>query len=598
MNAPVNRRLANAMIAARAGWASPPRMGPGAAGELFMRRMQALISEKLAPRRLARYIEIRDAVRESVRRLKAGNRRSAGETLAACAARLPELADDSEVEDLARSWIDQAWAYLDARDGNHAAAAERLRLAMASDTRLERMHGYDLMHIGRINTVHLWLRVQAASGATDAALDCANAVVAYVNGFGDTLPLGEGWSRQAAARIPADLAAAMTWRVAGEAGVILDGMNRTRARRSLRRLPALEMLDAEVYGEISEWTRIKHAWAGGRADDFLTRVVPYLAAGRRETHLWYVVLLDLCRAALGLRPEAARLFNADVIERAREDSAMPRRLLRNFERLADDSPETHWIAPGLSRRFHLVCVGLPRSGVVSLYTLFRNFRAANEYAEADTIRMLLDHRRGRVSDGELRAWLVRRDAASALEMDAASFLHPVAGLLAEISAETRFVLPVREPCAWFESYIRELLRVYGRLRARGRSPPDWQREYGEMLVGHFDWREIATERARRASLPDVARRFLAHWAQATGKLLDVLPPERSIILRTEDLGPGRARLAAFAGQTPDSLTGDSHSNRSASAPNPLASLDEAWLRRTADEICGPTHARALRRCKV
>ena len=593
---PVTTRLAHAMVAARAGWTQPPSTSAGTTGELFMQRMQALIAAKLDTDRLARYVAMRDAVRDAGRLLGAGDPKAAGAAFDSCAARLPEFADDPELEALAQFWLDQARAWYDVRQQDPGAAETRLRRSMDCETRLEQVYGYDLMHIGRIHTVHLWLRVQIARGAGEAALDGANAILAYVNGFGDNLPLGTGWSKEAASRIPAELAAAMTRRVASEVGTILSGLDREHCAEALERLTALERLPPEVHDEVIDWARIKRAWVDGRTDDFLARAIPYLTTGRRETWLWYAVLLDLCRTARALRPDAGRIFCAEVIARAEEDPAMPRRLSREFEGLAEEPPVAPWVATTPARRFHLVCVGLPRSGVVSLFTLFRDFRAANEYAEAETIRTLVNHHRGRLSDDALRDYMARRDRESGLEMDAASFLHLAGDVLADLSDETRFVLPVREPDAWFESYMGELLRVLGRLRARGKAPPAWQRDYGEMLMGRFEWEEIAVPEARQAGLPGLARRFLAHWAQATGKMLDSLPPERTIVLRTQDLGPMRDRLAAFVGQPADSLIGPSHSNASPPGPGPLDGLPEGWLSRAAAKICGPTHARALERC--
>ena len=593
---PITTRLAHAMLAARAGWTLSPRKGPGVTGELFMQRLQAQVADKLDADRLARYIAMRDAVRDAVRLSNADDQRAAGRALEACAARLPDVANDPELDDLARLWLHQAWAYFDVRRGDPAAAEARLHRAMDSDTRLEQVHGYDLMHIGRIHTVQLWLRVQVAGGAQEAALDGANAILAYVNGFGSDLPLGAGWSKEAASRIPADLAAAMTYRVADEVGTILGGLDQEHSARALDRLTALDRLAPDLHDEIADWARIKRAWSEGLSDEFLVRVVPYLAAGRRETCLWYAALLDLCRAARALRPGPGRRFCADVAESAREDRAAPRGLREEFEGLTEEPPAAPWVATIPARRFHLVCVGLPRSGVVSLYTLFCNFRAANEYAETETIRRLVDYHRGSLSHEALRAYMTRRDRESALEMDAASFLHLAGDVLVDLSDDTRFLLPVRAPDAWFESYLRELLRVHDRLRKHGKAPPAWQRDYGEVLLGRFDWEEITTPQARRACLPDVARRFLTHWARATGKMLDALPPERTLVLRTQDLGPMRGRLAAFAGQSAASLTGTGHSNAGPPGPSPLDGLPEGWLARTVAEICNPVHARVLERC--
>lgn len=563
-----------------------------------MLRMQARIAEKLQPERLARYIGLRDRVRRAVRLLNRNQLDSADDVFQECDALVSEFAGDSELLDLSRSWLEQARAYADVRRHDPQSAEKRLLRSLDSDTRLERVHGYELMHIGRVHAVHLWLRVQEARGAIHSALDATNAIIRYVNGFGDALPVGTGWSRQQAARIPADLAAAMTCRVANDLGILLAGLDRQQCLRALDRLPVLQCLPSGIHEEVLDWVRIKSAWAQGNTDELLARLVPYLAAGRRETCLWYAALIDMCRAARALRPRAALIFAEEVAERARHDPVVPGRLRPALRSLADESPTVSWTAHNPPRRFHLMCMGLPRSGVVSLYTLFARFRTANEYAEAESIRMLVQHHRKAVSRDALVAYMERRDRESALEMDAASFLHLAADEILSFSDETRFVLPVREPEAWLASYLRELLRVHDRFRERGKPPPSWHRDYGEMLLGRFDWEEIATAEARRESLAGVARRFLIHWARSTGRMLDTLPRERTLVLRTEDLGPMRDRIAAFAGLSAESLSGSGHSNPGPHGVCGLEGLSRTWLAKSAADICGPVYARALEHCDL
>ena len=594
MTVPVTTQLGRAMVAVRTGWFRPVRVGRRVTGELYLELVDAQIAARLPPDRLARFLDARDAVRDAVTQLHAAGPDESAAAFDACAARLPEFADDPDLDDLVRAWLEQAWAFLHIRRKDIAAAEACLRRAMRSDIRLER-RGYGLMHVRRIHKVHLWLRVLAARGELEAALTGADAVVAYCNGFGGELPLGGEWSGDAAAAVPAELAAGMTCRVAGDVGVALCGLDQRDSAAALDLLPALDRLDPEIHREIVDWTRLKRAWAEGRADDFLALAVPYLSAGRRDTCLSYAALLDLCRAAVALRPRQTRPFCARVAAFARSFPAMPRSLRLQLEKL-EDEPAAPWTPTVPARRFQLVCAGLPRSGAESLCTLFGNFRAANEYAEGETIRMLVGHRKGRVSAGALRAYLARRDREGALEMDAASFLYLAGGELAALGGDARFVLPVRDPEAWFESYIGMLLRWLRGLRARGETPPAWRLEYAEVFLGGFDLRDIASPGSRRKHLRRIAPGFLEHWARAMGKRLDTLPPERTLVLRTRDIGPMRDRLAAFAGLPGDALGRLGPGAAAPPSPGPLEGLPEGWLARAAAEICGPVHARTLRRC--
>ena len=283
-----------------------------------MQRLQAQVADKLDADRLARYIAMRDARANAVRLSNAGRPEGGrGRALEACAARLPDVANDPELDDLARLWLHQAWAYFDVRRGDPAAAEaapaprDGQRHPAGAGARLR------LMHIGRIHTVQLWLRVQVAGGAQEAALDGANAILAYVNGFGGDLPLGAGWSKEAASRIPADLAAAMTYRVADEVGTILGGLDQEHSARALDRLTALDRLAPDLHDEIADWARIKRAWSEG----FVGRVpgprrpLP----GRRSARDLPVV----CGASGSVprraraTPGPGRRFCADVAESAR-----------------------------------------------------------------------------------------------------------------------------------------------------------------------------------------------------------------------------------------------------------------------------------------
>ncbi len=588
--------LGRAMISARAGWMREPAPDAPPSGDLFMRELQAEIAARLEPERLERYIGMRDAVRDAVRLAREGELAAAGKAFEACAARLPDFADDSELDDLARVWLDQGWAYFEVRRKNLDAAEARLRRAMDDDTRLEQVHGYELMHLGRIHTAHLWLRVRAAAGDRDGALDGANDILAYLDGASAGPPLGGGWSRQAAARIPPELAAVMIERVVDEFGVMLGGLDQKSCVAALDRLPALRRLDPARHGDAAAWTRIKTAWAEGESHDFLAGAAPFLAAGRRRNSLWHAALLDLCRAARVLRPRPAETFCAEVAARAKNDAAPPRELRPHFAALAGRRPAAPWAPRAPARRFHLVCVGLPRSGVHSLYSLFRDCRAAYEYADAETVRALIGRGRGEIDNDGLRRLLRRRDRESGLEMDAATFLHLAVAELADLSGETRFIFPVREPAEWFASYLDELARWGRRLRAQGKQPKRWQRDYAEMLFSGAGLDQLAAGASDRAALDGLARRFLSHWADTVRRVLDALPPRRALFLRTRDLGPMRERIAAFVDQPAGILTGEHHSNIRPSGPSALDGLPRDWLDPMVEEICGAARAEVLDRC--
>ncbi|HEY7791025.1 MAG TPA: sulfotransferase [Vicinamibacterales bacterium] len=584
---PLSTWFGRAIYAYRVGRARPIAMSDGPSGALFRSLAQAHIQTRLSHAHYREYTAIRDWSRQAVASARGDGLQAAERLFARAETHLADASLPDEPRLLSESWIEQARAYLAARLRDWPGARSHLSAAMAADAALEDQFGYDVFHIGRVHTVHLWLRTEAQAGDRAAAIDLAQEIIDYVAGSRPALSIGQGWSAERAAAVPEALRVAMVARVASEVGAVLADADQDEARALLGRIPGWQRFRSHpVLGEFYDWGVTKTACVSGDTAGFLERAEPILAQGRCETTLWYAVALDVYRALAALRPEAAALFQSEL----RADIESWRAVPIDVQTPALSSllaRETSQAAPRAfrhtlpARRFHVCTVGLPRTGTTSLYTLFEQFRTGNEFMERETIGHCVDRTRGDLTTSQLEMFLRRRDVEGGLEMDSASFHHLVLDLLIAHRPETKFIFTVRAPYEWANSYLKMLLGWHQRFTAAGAEVPEWMAGYGTMLFGEFSWAWVASTSSIQRSAHHLADIFVRHWAEANRRVLNLLPRDRALIVRTEELSAQRAAIAAFMGLPVDRLTGPIHSNAGADRRDLLADVGRAWVEERA-----------------
>jgi hypothetical protein len=80
--------------------------------------------------------------------------------------------------------------------------------------------------------------------------------------------------------------------------------------------------------------------------------------------------------------------------------------------------------------------------------------------------------------------------------------------------------------------------------------------------------------------------YLSYWAYHYRTVLDDIPEDRRLLLRTKDLDESTDRIASFVGVETSSLcTEGSHSHRTAEKHGVLEEIDESYLRRKMDFYC-------------
>ena len=558
-------------------------MSEGPSGALFRSRTQAFIESRLPEDQYKHYVAVRDLSRSAVAFARAQDFAQSDAAFAQADALLTDAGRSDEMRLLSRSWISQASAYLAVRRKDWQAALDQLTSAMDADLALEETFGYDIFHIGRVHTVHLWLRVEAESGRPGRALDLARQIVEYVNGDRASLPIGSGWSAARAAAVPAEFRFAMTARIAGEVGTVLARCEQRDVKQLLQRFPIWQWFAGHGrLSEVYEWGTAKEAFAAGDTAAFLERAEPMLARGRRETTLWYATALDLSRVLESLRHDATASFRDEVRDDASQSKALPEEvqapvlaaLLRHEQREDRAAAYRHRVP---ARRFHVYTVGLPRTGTTSLYTLFQGFRTGNEFMERETIGHCVARQQGTISSEDFLTYLDRRDEEGGLEMDAASFHHLYLDELLARRPAASFIFTIRAPYEWTNSYLRMLHGWHARFTAAGEAPPEWMEDYGRMLLGNFSWDWVASKAAIQDHIETLADAFVGHWAQANRRTLARLPMDRSLVIRTEELSSRRADIERFAGLRAGTLTGSDHSNIHPDQSDLLEGLGRAWI---------------------
>lgn len=585
---PIDTWLARAIQAYRHGARGPVTMSDGPSGELFRSRAQSHIRSRLADGPYDHYVAVRDRARAAVVPARRGDFAASAAQFAEAETFLAALDLTREPSLLARSWIDQAHAYLEVRRQDWSAARQRLTSAMDADLALETEFGYEIFHIGRVHTLHLWLRAEGESGNRAGAVTLAQAIIDYVHGRRDTLPIGSGWSRERAAAVPDDLKLAMTLRLSSEIGTQVALAGGAEAAEAFSAFTAWRNWEGHpVLGEVHEWGLATEAFLRGDTRGFIERAIGVLADGRRETTLWYATALDVCRVCTAMRSAATRPFVADVRAEVSQWRQLPPdvqapALFALIERETAGGP-ANYRPRQAPKRFHAFTVGLPRTGSTSIYTLFANFRSGNEYMERETISRLVQRHTGALPAAAFVDYLKRRDAEADLEMDSASLHHLYLDTLVNEHPDARFIMTVRAPYDWANSYIKMIMSWHQRFTAEGHALPQWMEDYGVMLFGDFSWSWVATPESIRERAEPLADAFLMHWAAANRRTLSLLPADRSLILRTETLSQNTGALARFLGVAPEQLTDQHHSNRHPDRSDLLSGLGRDWVEAKARE---------------
>jgi hypothetical protein len=189
------------------------------------------------------------------------------------------------------------------------------------------------------------------------------------------------------------------------------------------------------------------------------------------------------------------------------------------------------------RRVHAFGVGAPKSGTHSLAGMFRRYRAAHE-PENDLLipAILRSDPAGPVPDADV---LVRaRDRRLWLELESSHLLLHLLESLVSVWPDARFILTIRDPYTWMGSALNG--------QQRKPAPPRWGR------LGYYRFREFLPARlpaARELPIADhtLVDRLLLYWQLHNQMVLDLVPPERLLVVRTHELSTSADALAAFLG---------------------------------------------------
>jgi hypothetical protein len=252
-----------------------------------------------------------------------------------------------------------------------------------------------------------------------------------------------------------------------------------------------------------------------------------------------------------------------------------RRLRRSGRIVAQQVGLLPWL---LRRRTDLCCCGLSKTGTHSMAGLFGAYRAAHHPDRDVRLNLAIGLIQGEVTEDEIERSLLRRDRTLWLEMESSTLAGILIAPLARACPSKRFVLTVRDVYSWCNSWFDHNLNFPEqsrftdldrlRLQPEGFPPTRYDRPLQDR--GFFS---LAA--------------YFSLWSRHTRHVLDVLPAERLLVVRTHEILARLPEIAAFARVPADSLRAErGWEFRTKQKHQLLAALDPEYVRDTAAQCSG------------
>jgi Sulfotransferase domain len=237
-----------------------------------------------------------------------------------------------------------------------------------------------------------------------------------------------------------------------------------------------------------------------------------------------------------------------------------------------------WLRP---RRLDVCCCGLSKTGTHSMAGIFESYRSAHHPDGMVRLPLATAYLQGEVDAGDARKILRRRDRLNRLEMESSSLAGILIEPLSRACPDKKFILTIRDVYSWCDSWIDHNIN-----RPPDHSSPWATLDRVRLRVEDFPATKFDAPLTARG-FPPLACYFQL-WAGHNGRVLEALAPGRLLIVETSQIPTRLQEIAAWAGVPLETLRSDRSWLFSAAAKHRvLATLDESYVRDTAERFCGP-----------
>jgi hypothetical protein len=233
-----------------------------------------------------------------------------------------------------------------------------------------------------------------------------------------------------------------------------------------------------------------------------------------------------------------------------------------------------------ARRFRAYNVGLAKTGTTSVWGICSQYRAAHEFMFRETTEAISDYRTGVITKETFVEFLRQRDRAGNLEMDSSSFNFAYLDILRDEFPDARFIATVRDCYSWLDSLLNMFLSLNTKVQG-------WMYEFGRRSFGvPIEERMITSRENLLLALPEILDGLLGYWSRGHNFILENAPPERSLIIRTEEISRSAEMIAEFLGVPVESMTPEhSHLYKAQGKFNLLSDFDIELLEDGVEQHC-------------
>jgi hypothetical protein len=596
----INSLLARSIMAYRRGLNSPVPLSDQFDETSCQKSIDAFVSRSLSTGDQATYRTIMHLIGVAANLRKQTLLIESRQILERAKAHIISNTSDDLLQLLGRACIAQAESELCFQLRDYQATRDCISKSLEYYQVLEQKYTLSVLHIYRMQQVLLWIRTCTEAGQESQAIDLAQEAIEYLCGYGRQLSISGGWFSSLLQDIPKQSRYALIAQFASEVGCILSRQSDQEASMFFSRFHAWEHFARhEHLQEIYDWGILKKAFLEKDFQVYLTNCIPLLKSGRRDTLLWDLTVLDLCCCCKILRPDQTVDFLDEVSENTsqmrdippggyslptdiyykrifvvKNDSfpafVLPTELFSLLKNIAARPAVDTYKFELTTRRFHAYNVGMPRSGCSSIMALFSNYRAVAEYKERESVELITAWKDGWISEETLRRYIHYRHDIGQLEMDTASFNHFYLHILIKEFPQAKFTFTIRDCYTWVNSFLKMISRWKKHFLDIGQNMPDWMLGYGRILFGAYDWDWFNSYEALQENLDSLVVLFIKSWAHYNLRILELLPVERSILVKTSEISYSQAKLADFVGVPADTITEHHHIN---SAPDKIDLLE-------------------------